>query len=105
MILCRQRKRKSTHFLHTTAEGGYSPPPFKNIAKAYGIGYNKESCDNITKIGELVKSLALPCILELTVPETADISPYIPFGNHCDDFVPPTKDEDKKRIEKILHEI
>lgn len=105
MILCRQRKRKSTHFLHTTAEGGYSPPPFKNIAKAYGIGYHKESCDNITKIGELVKSLALPCILELTVPETADISPYIPFGNRCDDFVPPTKDEDKKRIEKILHEI
>ncbi len=105
MILSRQRKRKSMHCLHTTTRGGYFPPPLKNVAAAYGIGYHKESCENIDKIRKAAASLPLPCILELAVPESADISPYIPFGNHCDDFVPPTKDEDKMRIEKILHEI
>jgi acetolactate synthase-1/2/3 large subunit len=102
MILSRQRRRNSTHFLHTSADGGYFPPPLSGVANAYGIGYHKENCENIEEIGEIVSSLSLPCILELTVPETADISPHIPFGNRSDEFVPPTRDEDKKHIEELL---
>ncbi len=102
MILSRQRRRKAMHYLHTTVKGGYFPPPLNGIANAYGIGYYKVSCDNIEDIGRVAASLSLPCILELTVPDTADISPYIPFGNRCDEFVPPTRNEDKKRIDELL---
>lgn len=102
MILSKQRKRNSKHFLHTTASGGYYSPPLKGIANAYGINYYRENCENIEKIAETTSNLLLPCILELIVPETADISPNIPFGNRCDEFIPPTKDEDKRRIEELL---
>ena len=104
MIVSRQKKRNSTHFLHTTSEGGYYAPPLKGIANAYGLGYCKKSCEEVEKIGELSASLMLPCILEMVVSEVTDISPYIPFGNRCDEFVPPTRDEDKRHIEELLLE-
>lgn len=102
MILSRQRKRRSKHFLHTTADGGYFAPPLKGISNAYNIGYHRENCEDIKKIGAIVGTLSLPCILELIVPETADISPSIPFGNRCDDFIPPTRDVDKRHIDELL---
>jgi len=105
MILSKQKKRNSKHFLHTTVGGGYFAPPLKGIADAYGIGYYKESCENIEAVGETAANLSLPCILDLTVPEAADIAPNIPLGNRCDDFLPPTNDEDKRRIEELFTEI
>lgn len=98
MIRSKQEKRNAMHFLQTTNKGGYFSPPLSGIANAYNIGYYKAFCEDIDAIGETAARLSLPCILELVVPETLDISPSIPFGNSCDEFVPPTKDEDKRKI-------
>ena len=85
MIRSREMKKFGQHFVHTTAEDGYSCPNFEQIAVAYGVKYAK--LDYTQSID--FQNIADPILLEIKVDPTVDLVPFLPKGNLCQNMAPP----------------
>lgn len=101
MIRSNQKRRFGSHFVHTTADSGYSVPDFANIAKAYGIGYHCFTEANAQKIYDIVARTLLPCIIELRINEEIGLTPHLPKGRPCQNFDPPLDRDIYERLDKL----
>jgi acetolactate synthase-1/2/3 large subunit len=94
MIKTRQNIKYGGEYYLTTEGSGYSVADFKKIAEAYNIAYECiKTEDDLNEMTSL--SNKKPHIIELIVPEEADLTISLPVGRACQDMEP--------RIEKELY--
>lgn len=84
MIRDREKAAYDGRFLHTTPESGYTPPPLRGLAQAYGLDYCR------VEAGQAVPDLgAGPCLIDLRTEADKPLLPALPKGNPCQDMAPP----------------
>jgi acetolactate synthase I/II/III large subunit len=101
MIRSREKRRGDPHFLLATIESGYSVPDFSAIARAYQIDYLRVFEDDVNRIPEIISGLMLPCIMDMHIDESIDVTPYLPIGNPCQDPEPLLDRDLFKRLNKL----
>lgn len=92
MIRSREKQRYHGHYLHTTADSGYSTPDFRTIARAYGLEYcliDHTQLDGRHIIGEF----PVPGLVEVQVDEAFDLYPTLPMGDPVQNLYPAVPEE------------
>lgn len=84
MIRDREKAKFGDYFVHTTEQSGYGVPKFNEIAKAYGIEYLEYS----GKILGILKNIDHPVLIEVVIPESEMLVPFLPKGDPCKDLAP-----------------
>lgn len=82
MIKDREKAQGYKFSLHTTLESGYNVPNLLKIAHAYEITYKTQ--EQITHLSKI----SFPLFIEVKVPESLSLIPYLPKGRDCQDMEP-----------------
>lgn len=99
MILSNEKKRYTTHFVHTTSDSGYHALNLESIANAYGIEYHRMEFKG-KNVGFKMPD-SLPCLLEIKIDERIGVIPTLPIGNPCQDLDPPLSREMYDQLDKL----
>lgn len=100
MIRSREKQLSYPKYLHTTEDSGYKAVSFNEIAKAYNCEYYAHT-DTKEKFDEMISKVVKPCIVEIFVDETTEISPILLKGNECQKLTPNLPKEMYKKLNEL----
>ena len=96
--MIRDREISFGKFLHTTKDSGFGSPDYKEIAKAYGMAYDRyEDLDSIKPLGNEMS----PTLVEMIVDEEMGLTPNLPKGSKCQDMQPALQREKYEYLNRL----
>lgn len=101
MIRSREAQHYDAHFVHTTLDSGYGTPNFAALARAYGLDYLHLTEGTVDKAACAFCSDRFPRLVELSIDEGVDISPYLPRGNPLQALIPALPEDVYRQLDNL----